>query len=57
MRVTDEQRGAVRCEDDLMLIACPGSGKTRVIISKLARAINEVRDTPRAVACITYTRA
>ena len=57
MRLTDEQRAAVRCEDDLMLIACPGSGKTRVIISKLSRAISEVRDTPRAVACITYTNA
>ena len=40
-----------------MLTACPGSGKTRVIISKLSRTINEVRDTPRAVACITYTNA
>ena len=57
MRLTDEQREAVRCTDDLMLSACPGSGKTRVIISKLSRTINEVRDTPRAVACITYTNA
>ena len=57
MRLTDEQREAVRCTDDLMLTACPGSGKTRVIISKLSRTINEVRDTPRAVACITYTNA
>jgi DNA helicase-2/ATP-dependent DNA helicase PcrA len=31
---------------DLMLTACPGSGKTRVIISKLARVIDEIRDTP-----------
>lgn len=57
MRLTDEQKDAVRCPDDLMLTACPGSGKTRVIISKLSRTINEVRDTPRAVACITYTNA
>jgi DNA helicase-2/ATP-dependent DNA helicase PcrA len=40
-----------------MLTACPGSGKTRVIISKLSRTIDEIRDTPRAVACITYTNA
>ncbi|RUX20756.1 ATP-dependent helicase [Mesorhizobium sp. M2A.F.Ca.ET.042.01.1.1] len=57
MSLTDEQRNAVRCDDDLMLTACPGSGKTRVIISKLSRVIEEVRDTPRAVACITYTNA
>jgi len=55
--LTAEQRDAVRCNDDLMLTACPGSGKTRVIISKLSRAIDDVRDTPRAVACITYTNA
>ena len=57
MRLTAEQRDAVRCAENLMLTACPGSGKTRVIISKLSRTINEVRDTPRAVACITYTNA
>jgi DNA helicase-2/ATP-dependent DNA helicase PcrA len=57
MRLTDEQREAVRCDEDVMLTACPGSGKTRVIISKLSRAIDAVRETPRAVACITYTNA
>lgn len=55
MKLTDEQRDAVRCEYDLMLTACPGSGKTRVIISKLSRVIDDVRETPRGVACITYT--
>lgn len=57
MKLTDEQRDAVCCDGDVMLTACPGSGKTRVIISKLARVIDTVRDTPRAVACITYTNA
>jgi DNA helicase-2/ATP-dependent DNA helicase PcrA len=57
MTLTAEQKDAVRCEDDLMLTACPGSGKTRVIISKLSRVIDEIRDTPRAAACITYTNA
>ena len=55
MKLTDEQRRAVHCNNHVMLTACPGSGKTRVIISKLARVLDEVRDTPRAVACITYT--
>ncbi len=57
MKLTEEQRSAVRCVGNVMLTACPGSGKTRVIISKLSRAIDTVRDTPRAVACITYTNA
>jgi UvrD-like helicase family protein len=55
--LTAEQKGAVRCDEDLVLTACPGSGKTRVIISKLSRVINEIRDTPRAAACITYINA
>jgi DNA helicase-2/ATP-dependent DNA helicase PcrA len=57
MKLTDEQREPVRCDQNVMLTACPGSGKTHVIISKLSRAIEAVRDTPRAVACITYTNA
>ncbi|WP_147155776.1 UvrD-helicase domain-containing protein [Reyranella soli] len=57
MMLTDEQKDAVRCGEDLMLTACPGSGKTRVIISKLARVVDEIRGTPRAIACITYTNA
>lgn len=55
MKLTDEQKDAVRHDRHLMLSACPGSGKTRVIISKIIRVIDEVRDTPRGVACITYT--
>lgn len=57
MKLTDEQKDAARCNGDLMLAACPGSGKTRVIISKLARVVDEIRETPRAIACITYTNA
>lgn len=55
MRLTPDQREAVNWDENLMLTACPGSGKTRVIISKLARTVDSVRSTPRAVACITYT--
>jgi DNA helicase II / ATP-dependent DNA helicase PcrA len=57
MKLTTEQKNAVRCDENLILTACPGSGKTRVIISKLSRTVDEVRATPRSVACITYTNA
>jgi DNA helicase II / ATP-dependent DNA helicase PcrA len=57
MMLTPEQKAAVRCDDNVMLTACPGSGKTRVIVSKLVRALDAVRESPRAVACITYTNA
>jgi len=47
----------VRCDEDLIAHGLPGQRKTRVIVSKLCRAIDDVRWTPRAVACITYTNA
>jgi DNA helicase-2/ATP-dependent DNA helicase PcrA len=53
--LTEEQRVAVACDQNLLLTACPGSGKTRTIIAKLVREIEFIRDTPRSVACITYT--
>lgn len=57
MILTDEQKWAVQCPEHLMLTACPGSGKTRSITSKLARVLADVRETPRSIACITYTNA
>ena len=55
MNLTTEQKNAVQCISNLMLTACPGSGKTRVIISKLLRILDDLRESPRSVACITYT--
>lgn len=57
MRLTEEQRVAVECENSVFLTACPGSGKTRVITAKLGRCLEEAESTPRGVACITYTNA
>jgi DNA helicase II / ATP-dependent DNA helicase PcrA len=57
MKLTDEQRAAVIEPGNVMLVACPGSGKTRAIVAKLLRAVEAVRGTPRRVACITYTNA
>lgn len=55
MKLTDEQKNAVRCDENVLIKACPGSGKTRVIISKLVRLMEVVRNSPRMVGCITYT--
>lgn len=58
MRLTDQQKRAVHREHaHALLTACPGSGKTRVIVAKLLRCIDEVRGTARRIACITYTNA
>lgn len=57
MELTDEQIAAVTCDDSTLLEACPGSGKTRVVIAKVLRCLDEVRDSTRRVAVITYTNA
>lgn len=53
--LTPEQRAAVVAPGNILLTACPGSGKTRVIIARLMREVEAIRGTPRAAACITYT--
>lgn len=57
MRLNSEQREAVRHEGHLALASCPGSGKTRTVVSKLLRCVDAVRGTTRRVAAITYTNA
>jgi DNA helicase-2/ATP-dependent DNA helicase PcrA len=57
MKLTDKQRQAVKLDVNTLLVACPGSGKTRVILAKLLRTIEEVRGTARRIACIAYTNA
>jgi DNA helicase-2/ATP-dependent DNA helicase PcrA len=53
--LTKQQEDAVEYPDTLCLTSCPGSGKTRAIIAKVQRCLQEVRGTPRKVACITFT--
>lgn len=57
IRLTPEQREAVEHDGNLLLTACPGSGKTRVILAKLLKLADQLVDTPRFVGCITYTNA
>ena len=57
MKLTPEQRLAVEHDGNTLLMACPGSGKTRAIVAKMLRFVPEVRDTARRIACITYTNA
>jgi DNA helicase-2/ATP-dependent DNA helicase PcrA len=57
MKLTAQQLKAVGHDGNLLLQACPGSGKTRTIIARLVREIEKVRESPFCVACITYTNA
>ena len=56
-RLNNEQRAAVRHPDNLSLVSCPGSGKTRVIVAKLLSLLDDVERTPRRIGCITHTNA
>ena len=55
MKLTRQQREAVQHVGHAVITACPGSGKTRTIIAKVLKCIDELSGTPRKVACITYT--
>lgn len=57
MGLTPNQLAAVNHPENIFLDSCPGSGKTRTIIAKLLRCLEEVQGTPRRIACITYTNA
>lgn len=53
--INDEQRDAVDCDEDVVITACPGSGKTRVLIARVIRALEESSSKKRMVLAMTYT--
>lgn len=57
IKLTSAQREAVRYKENLSLVSCPGSGKTRTIVAKLLNCLNEVTESTRLIGCITYTNA
>lgn len=57
MKLTPEQRAAVESRGNAYVQACPGSGKTRVLIAKALRELSKAAGSPRQIACITFTNA
>src|SRR3954470_23155938 len=55
MKLNDEQMTAVSCDAHMSLVSCPGSGKTRTVVAKILRCLENVRGTTRRIGCITYT--
>src|ERR1700748_151237 len=55
--LTSEQKAAVDHRENLLLSACPGSGKTRVILAKLLSLSDDVASSAQFIGCITYTNA
>ena len=56
--LTIEQEAAVLYNDHLLLTACPGSGKTKTLVSKIAYKLadDQLLLGKRKLAAITYTR-
>jgi len=57
MKLTKDQRNAVEHDENTLIVACPGSGKTRALVAKLLRCLEEVRGSSRRITCITYTNS
>ena len=54
--LSDVQRQAVRHDDGaLLVLAGPGSGKTQVLATRIARLLHEAPDEPFRVLALTFT--
>ncbi len=49
-----KQAEAYQSDGHCAVLAGPGSGKTRVLVAKVARLISETASGPRGVACVTF---
>lgn len=55
-RLNDQQKIAVQQDGNVLLTACPGSGKTRVIIHKLAYELGRLdKNSKKRIAAVTFT--
>lgn len=50
-----EQEKAIYNENSILLIACPGSGKTRTITYKIAYELSKLESNKQYIIAITYT--
>jgi DNA helicase-2/ATP-dependent DNA helicase PcrA len=55
--LTAEQADAVAQKGNVLLTACPGSGKTRTLSAKALQELGGVRGSPKKICCITYTNS
>ena len=54
-RLNSEQMAAVVSDDNTVVLAGPGSGKTDTIVLKVASLLHTEVSAPRGVACITFS--
>lgn len=53
--LNDEQVAAISEPNNVFLVACPGSGKTRTLTYKIALELSRLDDSKKWVVAITYT--
>ena len=53
--LNEEQISAIKHEGNVLLTACPGSGKTRTLTYKLAYELSKLNSNKQFVIAITYT--
>ncbi|MGF7183106.1 UvrD-helicase domain-containing protein [Tunturiibacter psychrotolerans] len=53
--LNDEQRLAVDTPGNVVVTACPGSGKTRVLAARVVRGLTELKTRRERVIALTYT--
>lgn len=55
--LTNEQQDAIKEDSSVLLVACPGSGKTRTLTYKIAYELSKLQNKKTFVVAITYTNA
>lgn len=55
IRLNAEQEAAVKCDGNVVITACPGSGKTRVLTARVIRGLNELSSSKERVIALTFT--
>ncbi|QAW06656.1 ATP-dependent helicase (plasmid) [Bacillus subtilis] len=53
--LNNNQKKAVLATDNALVIACPGSGKTRVLTRKIAYELNQITSTKQMIVAFTFT--
>ncbi|MDR0681601.1 MAG: ATP-dependent helicase [Dysgonamonadaceae bacterium] len=53
--LNEQQKDAVLTDGHVLLTACPGSGKTRVLTYKLAYELQKIGDTKKRAVALTFT--
>jgi DNA helicase II / ATP-dependent DNA helicase PcrA len=55
IRLNPEQQIAVNYDGNVVVTACPGSGKTRVLTARLIRGLSELHSSKERVIALTFT--